>query len=50
MTLKNRYRNSCALLGTLAMLQPTALFAQEAPGDVTIAPKSSDLVQRCTTG
>ncbi|MGI3776349.1 MAG: alkaline phosphatase family protein, partial [Janthinobacterium lividum] len=49
MTLKNWYRNSCAILGTLAMLQPTALLAQEAPGDVTIAPKSSDTVQRFAT-
>ena len=49
MTLKNWYRNSCAVLGTLAMLQPTALLAQEAPGDVTIAPKSSDIVQRFAT-
>ena len=49
MTLKNWYRNSCAVLGTLAMLQPTALLAQEAPGDVAIAPKSSDMVQRFAT-
>ena len=49
MTLKNWYRTSCAVLGTLAMLQPTALLAQEAPGDVTIAPKSSDTVQRFAT-
>ncbi len=49
MTLKNWYRNSCAVLGTLAMLQPTALLAQEAPGDVAIAPKSSDVVQRFAT-
>ena len=37
------------MLGTLAMLQPTALLAQEAPGDVAIAPKSSDVVQRFAT-
>ncbi len=49
MTLKNWYRNSCAVLGTLAMLQPTALLAQEAPGDVAIAPKSSDMVHRFAT-
>jgi len=37
------------MLGILAMLQPTALLAQEMPGDVTIAPKSSDMVQRFAT-
>ncbi len=49
MTLKTCYRTSCALLGTLAMLQPTVVLAQEAPGDVTIAPRSSDTVQRFAT-
>ncbi len=34
---------------TLALLQPTSVFAQEAPGDVTIAPKSSAAVQSVAT-
>ena len=37
------------MLGTLAMLHPAALLAQEAPGDVAIGPKSSDVVQRFAT-
>ena len=49
MTLRNSYRNSCAALATIAMLQPMAGFAQEAPGDVSIAPPSSDVVQRHAT-
>ena len=34
---------------TLALFQPTVVFAQEAPGDVTIAPKSSAAVQSVAT-
>jgi len=49
MTLKNWYRQSCAVVATLALLQPTFAFAQEAPGDVTIAPPSSDVVGRYAT-
>ncbi len=49
MTLRNWYRNSCAALATVAMLQPGVGFAQESPADVTIAPKSSDMVARFAT-
>lgn len=37
------------MLATAALLQPIPVFAQEAPGDVSIGPKSSNLVQRYAT-
>ncbi|WP_419728913.1 phospholipase C [Lichenicola sp.] len=49
MTFKNWCRSSCALTLAAALLQPTVVFAQEAPGDVTIAPRSSPLVARYAT-
>ena len=38
-----------ALLTSLALLHPVGLLAQEAPGDVTVGPRSSDLVAKLTT-
>lgn len=49
MTFKTWCRSTCAFAVTFAMMQPTVVFAQEARGDVTIAPHSSDLVQRFAT-
>ncbi len=53
MTLKNWYRQSCAILATVALLQPTIVFANEPPNeppdDVTIAPPSSDMVAHYAT-
>ncbi len=49
MTRKQFYKQSCALLTSLALLHPVGLLAQEAPGDVTVGPRSSDLVAKLTT-
>jgi hypothetical protein len=50
MTLKGRYQDACATLTAAALLQPAILMAQEAPGDVAIASRSSDMVQRYAPG
>lgn len=49
MTFRNWRRTSCALVLSTALTQPTIVFAQEAPGDVSIAPPSSRLVAKYTT-
>ena len=49
MDLKNWCKCSCAVLATVSLLQPVTLRAQEAAGDVTIAPPSSAVVQGYAT-
>ena len=49
MTFRNWCRTSCALVVSTVLLQPTVVFAQEAPGDVSIAPPSSSMVQKYAT-
>ena len=49
MTFGNWRRTSCALVLSTALTQPTMVFAQEAPGDVSIAPPSSRLVAKYAT-
>ena len=49
MTFRNWCKSTCAVTMTVALLQPTVVFAQEAPGSVTIGPRSSTLVQSYAT-
>ncbi|MBV9653540.1 MAG: phosphoesterase [Acetobacteraceae bacterium] len=49
MTLKHWLKSSCAVLTAVGLLQPPMVRAQEAPGDVTMQPKSSDFVQQYAT-
>ncbi len=48
MTKRQFYRQSCALLTSVALLHPVGLLAQESPGDVKIGPRSSAMVARYT--
>jgi len=49
MKLRNSYRLSSAIVAALALVQPTTVFAQEAPAEVRATPKSSDAVARFAT-
>jgi phospholipase C len=49
MTFRTWCRSSCAVVMAAALMQPTIVLAQEAPGDVSIGPRSSALVQRYAT-
>ncbi len=49
MSFRNWCRTSSAVLFSAALMQPTIVFAQEAPGDVSIAPASSPQVMRLAT-
>ena len=49
MTMKSRYLLSTAIIAGLALLPAMAGFAEEVPGNVRIAPASSDTVQRFAT-
>ena len=48
MTKRQFYRQTCALLTSVALLQPWSLMAQEAPGDVAVGPSSSAVVAQYT--
>ena len=46
LTRQNRLKLSCATLIALSAMQPGMSFGQDAPENVRVAPKSSELVQR----
>ncbi len=49
MTKRQFYKQSCAILTSIVLLQPFSLMAQEAPGDVVVGPASSAMVKSYTT-